>query len=213
MITQPCFVSAEAARAVFKWEDAVRRLQAVYAHPIDAAASPPRTVARGQAAQLRCLSAIPPGSRYFGAKVMGAAFGAPRPAMQYVIVLFDRETSRIGGFVDANLVTAYRTAATSAAALDRLAKPGPARLGVLGSGLEASMHVRAFAAVRPLERVKVFSPNAARRAAFSSQMSLELGVPCTAVERPESAVADATIIVTAARSRGEVPILFADWLP
>jgi len=199
-IASPCFVSAEAARAVFKWEDGIRRLQAVYDHPFEAAATPPRTVARGQGAQLRCLPAIPPGSRYFGAKLMGVAFGGTqKPSMEYVIVMFDRQTSRIGALIDGNLVTAYRTAATSAAALDRLAKPGPARLGVLGSGLEASMHVRAFAAVRPLERVRIFSPTAAR-------------VPCTAVASAKSATADANIVLAAARSRGELPILFGDWL-
>ena len=212
-IASPCFVSAEAARAVFKWEDGIRRLQAVYDHPFEAAATPPRTVARGQGAQLRCLPAIPPGSRYFGAKLMGVAFGGTqKPSMEYVIVMFDRQTSRIGALIDGNLVTAYRTAATSAAALDRLAKPGPARLGVLGSGLEASMHVRAFAAVRPLERVRIFSPTAARREALANELSTELSVPCTAVASAKSATADANIVLAAARSRGELPILFGDWL-
>lgn len=208
----PCFVSAEAARAVFKWEDAIRHLQAVYGHALEAAAMPPRTVARGEGAQLRCLPAIPPGSRYFGAKLMGGAFRAPKPGMEYVIVMFDRQTSRIGAFLDGNLVTAYRTAATSAAALDRLAKPGPARLAVLGSGLEASMHVRAFAAVRPLERVTIFSPTAARREALANELSAELSVPCTAAASAGAAVADASIVLTAARSRGELPILFGNWL-
>jgi ornithine cyclodeaminase/alanine dehydrogenase len=208
----PCFVSAEAARTVFKWADGIRRLQAVYAHPIEPAATPPRTVARGQGAQLRCLPAIPPGSRYFGAKLMGGAFRAPKPGMEYVIVMFDRQTSRIGAILDGNLVTAYRTAATSAAALDRLARPGAARLGVLGSGLEASMHVRAFAAVRALDRVNIFSPTPARREALANELSAELGVPCTAVASAEAAAADASIVLAAARSRGEVPILFGDWL-
>ena len=87
------------------------------------------------------MPAAPPGGRYFGAKLMGMAGTSATPGVQYVIVLFDRRSSRIAAFVDGNLVTGYRTAATSAAALDRLAPPGPARLAVLGSGLEAAMHV------------------------------------------------------------------------
>jgi ornithine cyclodeaminase/alanine dehydrogenase len=59
------------------------------------------------------------------AKLMGMARSAPTPGVEYVIVLFDRTTSRIAAFVDANLVTAYRTSATSAASLDRLAPQTP----------------------------------------------------------------------------------------
>ncbi|CAM2175493.1 hypothetical protein [Burkholderia orbicola] len=40
---------------------------------------------------------------------MGAAIAAEVPSVDYVIVLFDRETSRIAAFVDAKLVTGYRT--------------------------------------------------------------------------------------------------------
>jgi ornithine cyclodeaminase/alanine dehydrogenase-like protein (mu-crystallin family) len=188
----PYFVSAEAAQAVFVWQEAIGALQAAYAQPVD--------------------PAIPPGSRYFGAKLMGMATAAANPGVEYVIVLFDRQTSRIAAFLDANLVTGYRTAATSAAALDRLAPPGPARLGVLGSGLEASMHTRAFAAIRPLEHVAVFSPTPARRETFAVALEEELGIACTAVDTPEEVAAGATIVLAAARSRGELPILFGEWL-
>ena len=129
-----------------------------------------------------------------------------------MIVLFDRVTSRIAAFVDGHRVTAYRTAATSAAALDRLAPPGPIRLAVLGSGLEAAMHVRAFAAVRAIERVAVFSPTRERREAFAAAAAADLGVAAEAVGDPEAAVGGADVVLTAARSRGEAPILFGEWL-
>lgn len=208
----PYFVSAEAVQSVFDWEEAVRALQSAYAHPVDENGTPPRTVASAPDAWLRTLPAIPAGSRCFGAKLMGMATGAPDPGVEYVIVLFDRRTSRIAAFVDANLITAYRTAATSAAALDRLAPPGAARLGVLGSGVEAAMHTRAFAAVRPLDQITVFSPTQVRRESFASTLSQELGVPCTAVVRAEEATVGATVVLAAARSHGELPILFGDWL-
>jgi ornithine cyclodeaminase/alanine dehydrogenase len=57
---------------------------------------------------------------------MGRSNSAAVPGAEYVIVLFDRETSSIAAIVDANLITGYRTAATSAAALDRMAAPGAA---------------------------------------------------------------------------------------
>jgi len=155
---------------------------------------------------------MPAGCRHFGAKLMGVATTAEKPAVEYVIVLFDRKTSRIAAFVDGAQVTAYRTAATSAAAVDRMARAGPARLAVLGSGLEASMHARAIAAVRPLSDIVVFSPTASRREQFAATMRSALCVPTRAVDSPQSATAGADIVVAAARSYGEKPILFGDWL-
>jgi len=210
--TSPVFVSSAAATKVFRWRDAIGALQTAYGDAIPAAAAPPRTVAALENVWLRTLPAIAPGCRHFGAKLMGVALSADQPAVEYVIVLFDRQTSRIAAFVDGAQVTAYRTAATSAAAVDRMAHSGPARLAVLGSGLEAAMHARAIAAVRPLAEISVFSPTTARREQFAVTMAGELGVPARAMGTPVEATQEADIIVAAARSYGEQPILFADWL-
>ena len=190
---------------MFTWEDGVAAVQAAYSSPLEPDAMPRRSIGRGSDSWLRALPALPSG-RFFGAKLMGMTTTAPSPGVQYVVVLFDRKTSAIAGFVDGNHVTAYRTAATSAAALDRLAPPGPIHLAVLGSGLEASMHVRAFRAVRELERLIVFSPRPERRAAFATEFG-----GAAAVE-PREAVHGATVVLAAARSRGELPILYGDWL-
>src|SRR5204862_3973396 len=163
--------SSEAADEVFSWREAVDALTDSYTADAPRSALPPRTVGVDHGAWLRTLPALPPGRRYFGAKLMGMSSAAAEPGAEYVIVLYDRETSRIAAFVDGHRVTAYRTAAASAMALDRLAPPESIRLGVLGSGLEATMHVRAFTAVRRLERVTVFSPNRERREAFAGAAS------------------------------------------
>jgi len=208
----PVFVSSEAARHVFDWLDAIHVLQAAYAQPTPPKSTPPRTVAVAGKTWLRTLPAVPGGGRYYGAKVMGMAMGAASPGVEYVIVLFDRETSRIAAFVDGNLVTAYRTAATSAAALDRLAPKGTARLAVLGSGLEASMHTRAIASVRDLSEVVVFSPTPERRTEFADAVSRDLAIPARGVASAQEAVQGAELVLAAARSRDEQPILFGDWL-
>lgn len=208
----PVFVSSEVARTVFDWTDAIRALQAAYARPIPARSTPPRTVAATGKTWLRTLPAVPVGSRYYGAKVMGMAMGAASPGVEYVIVLFDQETSRIAAFVDGNLVTGFRTAATSAAALDRLAPAKASRLAVLGSGLEASMHTRAIASVRNLTEVVVYSPTPERRAAFADAVTRDLGVSARGVASAQEAVEGADLVLAAARSRDEKPILFGDWL-
>ena len=208
----PVFVSSDTAKAVFDWTDAIRALQSAYARPVPPKSAPPRTVAAAGKTWLRTLPAVPVGGRYYGAKIMGMAMDAAAPGVEYVIVLFDRETSRIAAFVDGNLVTGYRTAATSAAALDRLAPRGAARLAVLGSGLEATMHTRAIASVRDLTEVVVFSPTPERRAAFAQAVTRDLGVPARGVASAQEAVDGAGIVLAAARARGEQPILFGDWL-
>lgn len=74
------------------------------------------------------------------------------------------------------------------------------------------MHTRAIAAIRPLEQVSVYSPNPDRRQAFADRMANDLGVAVDATDTPEAACVGAQIVVAAARSDGEVPILYGDWL-
>lgn len=213
-VNAPLFVSSETAAAVFQWLPAVRALQETYARPLGPHAVPRRTIAAGTAerASLRTMTAVPPGSRYYGAKLMGMAFGPAGRQLEYVVILFDATTGSLAAIVDGNLVTAYRTAATSAAALDRVAPRTSARLAVLGSGLEARMHTLAIAAVRELREITVFSPTPAKRAAFADTIGTELGIPARAVDSPAEAVGGADIVLAAARSHGEKPILHGSWL-
>ncbi|HEY2257012.1 MAG TPA: ornithine cyclodeaminase family protein [Variovorax sp.] len=210
----PVFVSSETAAAVFQWLPAVRALQETYARALGPHAVPRRTIAAGVAerASLRTMTAVPPGSRYYGAKLMGMAFGPAGRQLEYAVVLFDATTGSLAAIVDGNLVTAYRTAATSAAALDRLAPQGGARLAVLGSGLEARMHTLAIAAVRELREIRIYSPTPTKRTAFADAMGAELGVRARAVDSPAEAVGGADIVLAAARSYGEEPILHGAWL-
>jgi alanine dehydrogenase len=205
----PLFVSAEATREVLVWREIVETLRDAYSIPHGPRVSPPRVVARGDRIWLRALAAAPPKSRYMGAKI----FGLGRQNMvTYVIALFDQETGVLAGLVDANLVTGYRTGATSAVAVDRMEPKREISLGVIGSGLEARSHVRAIAAIRNVTELKVYSSSPARREAFAAEFSAELGVRCTATSTPEAAVADCDVIVAAARSHDESPVLFGRWL-
>ncbi|MFV0645733.1 MAG: ornithine cyclodeaminase family protein [Sphingomonadaceae bacterium] len=206
------FVSDQVACEVFNWNSAIALLQKVYGHDFGPGASPARTLAADGPSWLRTLPANPPGCQYFGAKLMGATMSAQPPTADYVIVLFEKTSGRIAGFLDANTVTGFRTAATSAAAIDKMMPKRSLRLGVVGSGLEASMHTRAFAAIRDIDAIKVFSPNPASRERFAETLGSELGVSATPVASAQDAVWDVDLVLTAARSRDESPILYADWI-
>jgi alanine dehydrogenase len=205
----PYFVSHQAVEKVLVWDDVIDRLRHAYSLPHDDSVNPPRAVARHDGVWLRTLSAVPPGARYMGAKLFG--IGRQR-TLEYAVVLIEQETGKIAGFVDANLITAYRTAATSAVAVGLLAQPDAKVLGLLGSGAEAQSHLRAIARVRKLTKVQIFSPTPERRKAFAEKSAREIGIECVPMNSAEQAVSGSDIVVAAARSRDEKPILYGYWL-
>ena len=205
----PSFVTAETVDRVLNWDSIITQLAQAYGAEQGKLAVPPRVVARGKGVWLRALTAIPAGSRYMGTKVFGFS---PDRTVNYVITLFEQKTGLVAAFVDGNYVTARRTAGTSAVAVDRLAPPGAASVAILGSGAEARAHLEAMAAVRPIDSVKVFSPTAARREEFAATYAKKLGVKVTPVAAPQQAVDGASLVVAAARSSDESPILLGSWL-
>ena len=156
---RPVFVSSEACLKVLRWDEMVDRLRAAYSVPLSDKVSPPRTVARGERTWIRALVSSPPSGRYMGAKV----FGMSRDKrVGYTIALMDQQSGGFAGLLDAYYVTSFRTGATSAVAVDKLATPGPKTVAVLGSGSEANSHTLALKEVRPISALRVFSPTRGR---------------------------------------------------
>jgi len=87
----------------------------------------------------------------------------------------------------------------------------PLRVGVLGSGFEARHHVRALAAARELSAVTVFSPRPTSRAKFLESLA-DLAQPMTAADSAPEVLAGADLVLCAARSRDERPVLRGAWL-
>ena len=66
-----------------------------------------------------------------------------------------------------------------------LARKDASVIGMLGSGGQAESHLIAFAAVRKIRKVKVYSPNREHREHFAREMGQKLGIeisPCAAAE-------------------------------
>jgi alanine dehydrogenase len=204
------FLSDADVRAALSWTEAIDAIRDAYGAPTDAAALPPRTMARAEGAWLRTLSAMPSHCEYMGAKLI-AANPATRQA-SYLVALFDRRTAVLAALLDGNHVTGMRTAATSAVAIDALAPRRPLRVAVVGSGFEASNHVAAAAGVRAIADLAVFSPTEANRRRFAEDAAATLGVEARAVASAEDAVRDADLVLAAARSRDESPTVRGAWL-
>jgi len=203
------FLTDEDVRSSFDWAEASAALRRAYSTKSTPGQFPPRSMARHDGCWLRVLSGIEPEAGVLGIKVIAASMKAG--AASYLIPLYDIGTMALMCLMDANAITGFRTAATTALALDTLANPDARRVAVIGSGFEAKMHVRALAAIRPLDLVTVYSPNPQSRARFIEELS-DLGIPLAAADSAEGAVADADIILCAARSRDETPTLRGAWL-
>ena len=131
---------------------------------------PPRSMARGDSIWLRSLSAILPGGRAMGCKLIAAS---PRArCASCLISLFDPQTMALAALIDGNRVTGLRTAATAAVAIDALAPQRPLHVGVIGAGFEAQGALACLAAVRPVASVRVFSPTPASRERFAAGVDI-----------------------------------------
>ena len=114
-----------------------------------------------------------------------------------IVHLFDDKDGRLLLSLDADAVTAVRTAAVSAVMTDQLAREGSSVLALLGSGVQAHTHLAAMRCVRPIRTVKVWSPNPDRVKAFIRQASVKHDLEYIACEGPQDAVKDADIICAA----------------
>lgn len=209
----PCaptrFLSDADVAALADWPAAVAALAQAYAADLQPAMVPPRSMARGDGFWLRSLTAIAPGGTAMGCKLIAAS---PRArCASYLVSLFDPQTMALRALIDGNRVTGIRTAATATLAVDRLAPPRPLHVGVIGSGFEARNALQCLAAVRVLQAVRVYSPTPASRERFADAFRPTLDV--TACAAPDAAVAGADLVLCAARSHDETPVLRGAWLP
>jgi ornithine cyclodeaminase len=79
------------------------------------------------------------------------------PLINAVYVLFDATTQEPEAVIDGAALTALRTAAVSGLATRWLANEEAARLAIFGAGVQATSHLEAMLAVRPIEHVTIVS--------------------------------------------------------
>ncbi|WP_411543850.1 ornithine cyclodeaminase family protein [Kitasatospora sp. DSM 101779] len=179
---------------------AVRALADALAAGLDPETAPPRTAVPVPAGELLLMPAA--AGRYAGVKIAGVApanpgRGLPRITGGYL--LLDGPTLQPLALLDGASLTALRTPAVTALALDRLAVPDARHLVLFGTGPQAYGHLAALLAVRPLELVTVVG----RRRGPAEELAAHARSRGTAaaVGGPD-AVAEADLVVccTTARS-------------
>lgn len=204
------FISDAEVAQLTDWSSAVHALRQAYASSVSPAMVPPRSMARGDGIWLRGLTAISPAGGHMGCKLISASVKNRRAS--YLISLFDEVTMGLTALIDGNRVTGIRTAATAAVAVDKAAPQKPLRVAVVGSGFEARGLLLALASIREIVAVKVFSPTLASRERFANDMRTQEGLMIETTASAQEAVQGADVVLCAARSRDESPVLRGEWL-
>jgi len=156
-----------------------------------------------------CLAA----GEVMGVKAISVFPGNPAAGLdshQGAVLIFETGQGRPLAIVDAGAVTAVRTAAVSALATRLLARKDAADLAILGSGVQASVHLEGMLKVRNITRVRVWSRNAEHVREFARREAERHGVDILAVSDARQAVEGALIICTTTASTQ--PVLRGAWL-
>ncbi len=134
------------------------------------------------------------------------------PGDRYVglVLLFSTENGEPLAIFPDGVMQRMRVGAANGLGAKYLARKDAKSVGILGSGWQAGSQLMAVCAVRPIETIRCFSPNAQNREAFAAQMSDVLGVTVTPVATPEDAIKGADIAMCATNTLD--PVFFAQWV-
>ncbi|HVU43175.1 MAG TPA: ornithine cyclodeaminase family protein [Xanthobacteraceae bacterium] len=134
------------------------------------------------------------------------------PGARYVglVLLFSTENGEPLAIFPDGVMQRMRVGAANGLGAKYLARKDAKTVGILGSGWQAGAQLMAVCAVRPIETIRCFSPNAANREAFAAEMSNLLGVTVTPVASPEDAIKGADIAMCGTNTLD--PVFFAHWV-
>lgn len=138
------------------------------------------------------------------------SYTTTRQGARFLVGLFSMESGLPLALIEADRLGQMRTGATTGVALEWLAPPDLSEIGLVGTGWQARAQLAAAATVRRLRRAFVYSRDPDRRTTFAEEMSESLGIEVRAVDRPQEAVEDLPVVITATNSRE--PVLDGRWL-
>ena len=127
------------------------------------------------------------------------------PTVMGIVLLNDPATGQPLAIMDGTLITSLRTGAAAAVATKHLARADARTLGLIGCGAQAPHLLRAIAAVRAFDEVRLFDRDPER----PQKLALELtDLPTQPASQQDTAACD--VVTTATPGLG--PILEAGWL-
>lgn len=149
----------------------------------------------------------------FGLKAICVFPGNPvrgKDAHQGTVMLFSSETGEPMAIENASAITAIRTAAVSAVAIDLLARKDAGKLAIIGAGFQGRAHLEAISCVRKITSVRVTDKMIERTRKFVEEMGPRYSFPVQAMDSVEAALEGADVIVTITNS--SEPVLRREWI-
>jgi len=119
------------------------------------------------------------------------------PYITGLLILNDPETGLPVSVMDCEWITAMRTAAATAVAARRLARPESSVLGVLGCGVQGRTNTEALNVLFPLEKVLAYDIDPATTRSFSEEIATRFDLQVLPVDTAREAVTGCDLIVTA----------------
>ena len=111
-----------------------------------------------------------------------------------LILLFSTENGEPLAVMNDGYLQHLRVGATAGIAAKYLAREDADTVAMLGSGSMAWTHALAFAEVRKITRIQVFSPTKKNRETFAEHLSKRMKIEVLPVASPEEALKDAQIV-------------------
>jgi ornithine cyclodeaminase/alanine dehydrogenase-like protein (mu-crystallin family) len=127
-----------------------------------------------------------------------------------LVLLFSSETGEPLAIFPDGVLQRMRVGATNGLGAKYLARSDARTVGLLGSGWQAGSQVMAITAVRPIERIRCYSPNREHREAFANEVGEQVGVEIIPVDSPEAAVRGADVVLCATNTIDTV--FFERWI-
>lgn len=127
-----------------------------------------------------------------------------------MLILYSMETGEPLMISPDGYISRLRVGAANGLAARYLARESASRMALLGAGWQAGGQLMAHCAVRPIQEVKVFSPNPASRERFCRELGARVRARLVPVSSAEAAIEDADLIVTATNSME--PVHKLEWL-
>ena len=149
---------------------------------------------------IHAMPAYIPAMQSAGVKWVSGFPGNFKRGLPYItglLILNDPETGIPIAVMDCEWITAMRTAAATAVAARKLARPESARLGVLGCGVQGKTNTEALNVLFPLKHVVAYDARPEMARSFAAEMSARFDLNVTVVESPKDAVVCSDLIVTA----------------
>jgi ornithine cyclodeaminase len=213
---KPLYISKEEVTQCLSMEKCISLMEEAFTALIDGQAIQPlRSVIwlPDKTGALGMMPAYSADKRIIGIKVISVFPGNRKfgySSHQGAVLLFESTHGQLLAIVDADEITAIRTAAVSGLATKLLARDVLSTLAILGSGTQAQRHVEAMLSVRKIKSIKIWSRDYLNADKLAAQIVTKHNIPAIGVRDAKDAVSNADIICTTTAS--PTPVLPGEWI-